>query len=299
MHERFSVVVTTRNRINFLKRCIVSILNNSVLPIDIIIVNDAGLHISNELFNMSDSLVSLVINNNEVSRGANYCRNLGVKLASQDIVFFIDDDDAVTQDSFHNRLVIMLETPTVGLCFTGINIVNSDDLNLVVRSVEPSSSVDYRFDLLTKGNIIGSTSRVAIRKTYFYQAGEFDEKLACLQDYDLWIRMSQVCKVEHDMACNIIYTIHKSGGQISAQYEKYELARKYLLEKYSSEITSSSTLNKFDSNLLLRVALSVARSSTYQCKKYAFLSMLTSFNLKALVLFLIPFTLLKKIRSFS
>jgi glycosyltransferase involved in cell wall biosynthesis len=277
----------------------VSILNNSVLPIDIIIVNDAGLHISNELFNMSDSLVSLVINNNEVSRGANYCRNLGVKLASQDIVFFIDDDDAVTQDSFHNRLVIMLETPTVGLCFTGINIVNSDDLNLVVRSVEPSSSVDYRFDLLTKGNIIGSTSRVAIRKTYFYQAGEFDEKLACLQDYDLWIRMSQVCKVEHDMACNIIYTIHKSGGQISAQYEKYELARKYLLEKYSSEITSSSTLNKFDSNLLLRVALSVARSSTYQCKKYAFLSMLTSFNLKALVLFLIPFTLLKKIRSFS
>ena len=38
----FSIVITTKNRLDFLRRAVNSILNSSLLPKEIIIVNDGG-----------------------------------------------------------------------------------------------------------------------------------------------------------------------------------------------------------------------------------------------------------------
>lgn len=293
----FSIVITTKNRLAYLKRCVDSILSSSVRPKEIVIVNDAGEIFSRNIFDCFD--INITIINNCISKGANYCRNIGVECCNSEIIFLIDDDDAVTKLSFESRLSFFLEDKSVGLCFTGMQVMKSKNLFEPIRSVLPYSSSNYLYDLFDKGNVIGSTSRVAIRKSYFYLAGRFDENLQCLQDYDLWIRMARVCKIVNDGKSNLYYTVHVNGNQISSKYEKYIDASNYLISKYKSELNDIYLKKSFESNLHLRVALSATSSSTFYKIKHSAISFLKKPNIKSLVILLIPYFLLKRIYVFA
>ncbi|OBT09112.1 hypothetical protein A9267_08860 [Shewanella sp. UCD-FRSSP16_17] len=290
----FSVVITTKDRHDFLLRLIKSILESTVLPKEIIIVNDGG---AVPVFNNFDMLgVTCIIINNESSRGANYCRNTGVLKASVEFVFLIDDDDAVTYNSFESRLNCMKEHDDCGLVYTGINIVYGDDLERVIRrSKTTTRGVNCSYHRLkTEGNIVGSTSRVLIRKSVFLEAGQFDENLTSFQDYDLWIRVAKVSKIICDGQFGVIYTIHRDGNQISSNYNRYLTSAQYLIAKYNFD---GVVLNSFKANLFFRVALSAAHSKYSMQVKMALLAFYYRKNFKYLSL-LLPVFFLKKIHPF-
>ncbi|HDR2453263.1 TPA: glycosyltransferase family 2 protein [Enterobacter ludwigii] len=292
----FSIVITTKNRLAFLRRAVSSILNSSLLPNEIIIVNDGG-----EKPDFSDidfGTVSLIIINNDSSLGANYSRNKGIELSSAENVFLLDDDDAVEENSFQKRMNVLLKDERIGLVFTGIKIVLSSDLNNVRRTVLPREYSDYTEALFSKGNVIGSTSRVLIRKKFFMAAGKFDETLPCMQDYDLWIRMSQHCKIKHDNSATVIYTVHNNKRQISSNFMKYLETGEVLLNKYSALINESQR-KQFMANLYFRVALSSASTSYIHRMRYALLSLTSVFSLKGLILLLTPYTILKRTYLFA
>jgi glycosyltransferase involved in cell wall biosynthesis len=291
----FSVVITTKNRYFFLSRAISSVCSNDILPTDIVVINDGGECI--DLKGLSTASVAIKIINNSISKGANYSRNLGIKEASSDIVFLLDDDDALDKFSFSSRLPLF-QDEAVGIAFTGLQVVSSNSLTFVERNVLPVKSDDYFRSLLREGNVIGSTSRVAIRRKWFYRAGQFDEQLKCLQDYDLWIRMAQISKVCTDNTTSLIYTIHADGRQVSSNFKKYIEASNYLVNKYSYILTESCNLKGFKSNLYLRVAISASKNSTMMKLKYSFLSFINKPSLKSFVLFVIPRKLLHSCYKF-
>lgn len=293
----FSVVITTKNRLDYLKRCVASVLGSTLKPSEIIIVNDAGAPFSEELFGQTDTDINIFTNG--FSRGANFSRNLGIEKSKNNIVFLIDDDDAVTSHSFQKRIDILLKDENIGICFTGVNIVESNNLSRKLREVLPCESDDYLHDLFDKGNIIGSTSRVAIRKCYFNRAGGFDEQLECLQDYDLWIRMAMECKISNDGEANLLYTVHANGGQISTKYKKYLKAGSYLVDKYYFQLKKFGLTRNFESQIYLRVALSAASSSCFYRMKYSAVSFIKKPNLKSIALVVIPYFLLKRIYTFA
>lgn len=291
----FSVVITTKDRKMFLDRCLLSVSRSSVLPCDVIVINDGGDEINEASY--SSLKLNLTIINHVQSKGANYCRNFGVSLSKKEIVFFLDDDDAVNSDSFESRLAMFQDSPNVGLVYTGIKIVKSNNLDLVTRTTTPEDVECYEHDLLTVGNIVGSTSRVGVKKNFFKQVNGFDESLACMQDYDLWIRMSSVCEFRHDGSCKILYTIHENGQQVSSQYNKYLNAGNYLLEKHRALFVKYKASRKFKSRIYYKVASSAAPSSLSVKLKFAIKSCLTKPNIKALILLLVPFCILRKIMS--
>ncbi|MCU8082684.1 glycosyltransferase family 2 protein [Shewanella sp. SM23] len=290
----FSVVITTKNRQDFLLRLVKSILASTVLPKEIIIVNDGGIEPVFKDVDMGGA--SCIIINNQFSLGANYCRNAGVLKASVEFVFLIDDDDAVTQDSFESRLSCMKEYADCGLVYTGINIVYDDNLEHVIRmSVATPRGNNCSYHMLkTEGNIVGSTSRVLIRKSVFLKAGMFDEKLSSFQDYDLWIRVAKISNIFCDGQFGVIYTIHRNGNQISSNYNRYLDSARYLICKYHFDGAES---NAFKANLLFRVALSAAHSKYSVQVKMALLAFYYKKNFKYLSL-LLPVFILKKIHPF-
>ncbi|MEL6114360.1 glycosyltransferase [Photobacterium sp. SP02] len=288
----FSVVITTKDRPQFLQRVLASIEYSTVLPDEVIIVND-GEKISDTV---GGFLFSIQVFNNEKPMGANFSRNFGINHSKSDIVFLIDDDDAFSKTAFEDRLNIFESDPDVGLCFTGIKIVNSSNLNEVIRTVTPLSCDDYHKELFFKGNIIGSTSRVAIKKSDFIKAGCFDENLNCFQDYDLWIRMSKITKIKHDSKSNIYYTIHDSSNQISSNYIKYKNAAQYLLVKYNE--SPPKFINRLSANLNLRIAISAIGKNWRVSKLCSIKSFLKKPSLKSFVITVLPGSVIKKLYSF-
>ncbi|MCG5282391.1 MULTISPECIES: glycosyltransferase family 2 protein [Providencia] len=286
----FSVVITTKNRDFFLKRAINSIKLSTIKPTEIIIVNDGGTP------PVVEKNLNIIVINNKYSHGANYSRNLGVQNTCCDFVFFLDDDDSVLPISFESRLKIMLKNNEIGMVFTGVHLVKDSNLEESARIVYPHNSSNYYNDLISKGNVIGSTSRVLVRKKYFDLAGGFDEKLKAYQDYDLWIRMSKICDIKSDNSATILYTVHTSNNQVSFDYKKYIHAGKYLISKYSYHVKKNGM--SFKSNIYLRIALSASKSSFMTKIKYSFMSFYYRPNIKSIILILIPSRILRKIKLF-
>ncbi|PML75586.1 glycosyltransferase family 2 protein [Enterovibrio norvegicus] len=296
--NNFSVVITTKDRFDFLERCLWSIVGSTIKPIDVIVINDAG----EEPYFLTETfskLLNIRIVTNDISKGANYCRNLGSRLCQGEIVFFIDDDDSFQPNSFESRMSVFSNYRDVGLVFTGVNLCYSDELNRVVREINPHTSLSprgYFKDLLTQGNVIGSTSRVAIKKSVLFTVGGFDENLSSMQDYDLWIRVARGFEIRNDSSIGINYTIHQNSpmSQVSKKPLKYIEASCYLLEKYKLDEGFNAYLCDFESLLYLRVSLS-AIDEFWMCKKYAVYSLFSKFNTKALVLFLVPSFIIKRV----
>ncbi|HEQ3434729.1 TPA: glycosyltransferase [Vibrio cholerae] len=288
-----SVVITTKDRPEFLDRAIGSIIKNYCNPLDIVVVNDGGKQIKN--FDISLPCNVKIINNKE-SLGGNKARNQGVLASEGDIIFFLDDDDAYTLETISDKLNIFSKYPNVGLVYTGVKFVTSDALDVIKREKKPSENASF-LNLLKYGNIIGPTSSVAVRKSKFFEAGMFDEDLSAMQDYELWIRMARCSEVMHDNGMNLIYTIHTTGEQISSKHEKYLCAAEYIFNKFSKDIEALNAHHHFWSEVYFRVALSASHSSEFKKIRYASKSFLLRPSIKSLAL-LLPTFALRKIKPF-
>jgi len=101
---RFCVLIPTYNRATDLSACIDSIVTQDVLPSECVIVDDGDLSES-ELALVRERLGSIRLNyhkkdHEKVRRGLSESKNIGLALASEDIVFVFDDDIVLERDFF-------------------------------------------------------------------------------------------------------------------------------------------------------------------------------------------------------
>lgn len=102
-----SVVVCTRNRHIYLRKCIVSLLRQSVKPMEIIIVDDASREridlastLKDAFSSLQNRVKTLLVDDtikikyvrNKHRQGVVRSRNLGIAAAKGDVIAFIDDD---------------------------------------------------------------------------------------------------------------------------------------------------------------------------------------------------------------
>lgn len=292
----FSVVIVTKDRAELLFRAIKSVLNSKLKPLDIVVVNDGGT--PPDLTSIDFYGVRIKLINNPESKGANFSRNLAIEESCCDIVFLLDDDDAFSENPFEKRLTMMTSDENIGLSYTGARVVKSNSLENISRTIRPKKFKDVFYELLSQGNVIGSTSRVAIRKEHFFKAGKFNEDLACLQDYDLWIRLAKISSVYSDEQVNTIYTIHDNKNQISSNYKKYLSTGIVIRDSLAQELISLNLFNKFTSSIYLRASISASSSSYRYQVYYALLSFIKHPTIKSLIFLGIPGKILKKVINY-
>jgi len=109
---RFSVIIPTYNRNEPLHECLRSVLTQSRTPNEIILIDDDSL---NEEFlfheralieNAGCRFVYYKKDHEHELRGTSVSRNIGMRLASEDIVFILDDDLFLEPDFFNEVMII-------------------------------------------------------------------------------------------------------------------------------------------------------------------------------------------------
>lgn len=99
----FSIIIPTYKRPDDLKKCLESILVQTVVPLEVIVVDNADYFKTGQLINNSfDIFVENGINlkyiKNGNSNSANIARNIGASNSIGDILLFIDDDIILDKD---------------------------------------------------------------------------------------------------------------------------------------------------------------------------------------------------------
>jgi GT2 family glycosyltransferase/radical SAM superfamily enzyme YgiQ (UPF0313 family)/16S rRNA G966 N2-methylase RsmD len=120
-----SVVIATKDRRDYLERCLLSLFDRSYHPLQVIVVNDGSSDGTAELLDeLSRSRDDLVVFHNEFSIGYAGSTNKGFRLATGDYVGFLNDDVEVTEGWDAGLTLFMHADPSVG--FATPLILNPD-----------------------------------------------------------------------------------------------------------------------------------------------------------------------------
>ena len=107
-----SVIICTRNRLNDITRCIVSLSKQIILPTEIIVVDSSDCMLINckkfcDVFN-SDVFKNVKLVYKHTKPGLTIQRNIGIKLARFEVIYFFDDD-VVLEPSYIKEMNIVFE----------------------------------------------------------------------------------------------------------------------------------------------------------------------------------------------
>ena len=105
MEASISVVIPTHNRPEGLVRSLDSILNQTVMPEQVVIVDDGSTpSVSVDVFAAFPDSVRCTLLRNEKPQGGNNARNKGIIAAEGKYVAFLDDDSNFEQHYTRNRI---------------------------------------------------------------------------------------------------------------------------------------------------------------------------------------------------
>lgn len=190
----YSAVLTVFNAENTVLNALNSIMEQSVAPSEIIIVDDCSTDNTFRIVNKVESATfNIRIFRNEENLGVAYSRNFAVEMAEYQNVIFFDDDDI----SLPYRATKHLQhlDGHVGVSFVSSSKIYAN--GYTVDNFSDNFIGKFQTQEFIRNQMLGGKDRfstpsscMAIKRDTFLSVGGFDKTLRRLEDTDLSIRLS-------------------------------------------------------------------------------------------------------------
>ncbi len=191
--EKVSVIIPLYNKEKCIARAIGSVLNQTYVDFELIIINDGSTDQSEQIVkNFNDQRIRLYTKDNG---GVSSARNMGIAKAKFEYVALLDGDDWWREDFLSKLISLKNKFPDSGIWagrYVQVNEVGKQiELNRFPQIEEGFFELfDYLYAICS--------SSVLIRKSVFDECGYFNEELTHGEDTDMWIRIA--------LKYNICYT---------------------------------------------------------------------------------------------
>jgi len=103
---------------------------------------------------------------------------------------------------------------SIGLVYCGYSLIDERGRPSDRTVIAPRLRGDVLAELLVAGNLIsGSRSAVVVRRSLLERAGGFDESLSFVEDWDLWLRLAELCEVDFVPEPLVAIRVHDENMQ--------------------------------------------------------------------------------------
>jgi glycosyltransferase involved in cell wall biosynthesis len=190
---QLSVLMPVYNGARFVQRAMDSILGQTLREIEFVIVNDgSGDNTAAILDAASQRDPRIIVAHLPKNGGISAALNHGLGLVTTDLVARMDADDIALPDRLERQLQFLTPRPDVGVLGGRMRQMRPDgSLGDVIHYPEGL----WRFDAqMLAGNPIGHPS-VMMRASIIRKAGGYRSAFDGQEDYDLWIRASQIARI--------------------------------------------------------------------------------------------------------
>ena len=254
--NKISIIIPTYNREKLICNSIKSVLNQTYNNIEIIVIDDCSLdNTNNEISKIKDNRLRYI--RLKKNKGANFCRNLGIKKANGEYISFLDSDDKFYYNKLEKQIKnIKINKSNFDFCKIKIHINNINRFNFTIPNSNQEKSIlnGKILDELCKGNFI-STQSILVKKKILEKC-LFDIKLPRLQDYDLILRI--LSKVKISFTNEVLADLFTQKDSIGSSLLKLENAIPIILKKnYSLNL-------KQKKNLMNSLNMMLANQKYYQ-----------------------------------
>lgn len=182
MTEQISVVIPCYNVSSYIEETYASVLNQTFLPAEVILVNDGSTDNTLEIISKlakSNNITRIISTTNG---GVSKARNVGISLSSNEMIFLMDGDDTINPEYFEKLLQ---------------EFKKDTNTTLAIGAAQFFGRVNHfwdisKFDMETmlQRNLI--YCGCMIKKSLWDKAGRFDEQLKVREDWDFFIRYTSL-----------------------------------------------------------------------------------------------------------
>lgn len=248
------VVIPVYNKAKYIDRCIQSVLNQTVKPGEIIVVDDGSTDDSLQI--LSDNYGQEITLVSQVNAGKSVARNNGVDLSKSGYIAFLDGDDEWAPEYLENIASLMEEYPECSIYSTAYLLASESERTPVKYRNLPlgfRGVVDDYFDVSLKGWSLLSSSSSVVDKQLFYKVGKFTPGLDLGEDLELWCKLAMNGKIAFLNEPLSLYHYFNDSSVTRTEYAKIELP-------HTKYLTNLLLTNKVPDNLRVSIKRYIAKS---------------------------------------
>lgn len=196
---KFSILITTYNRIKLLDRALQTALSQTI-PCEIVIIDDCSDDGTQDyLEKLCHTLPqhNIIYHRNETNLGHSQSINIGVAQATGDWIKTLDDDDYLDPQCLEIMQEAIALRPQAAICSCRVMQVNGKGENLSVTESVGVGHVcylpqeDIHCGMLLEEVPFGTPVQVAFRRDAFLQSGGWDSYFdANFDDIDSWVKIA-------------------------------------------------------------------------------------------------------------
>lgn len=247
---KVSIVLPTYNHAQFLPQAVESVMKQRLTDFELIIVNDGSTDATaSYLASLTDPRIKVI---NRTNGGLPSALNCGFEQASGEFRTWTSADNVVGP-TWLEQLVVALENApsTVGFACGAFAVINSADQIVSIR----------RGQNLGLDSVISKNPGIAsflYRTTVAEQVGLYDVDLNGAEDWDMWLRILEVCDAVYVDDLLYYYRIH-SDSMTSTIPAKVALASRSVIEKLRQRHGGGFDLDRIYPRLREATAQGMAR----------------------------------------
>lgn len=179
-----SVIIPTYNRATLVTDAIDTVLGQTYLPSEIIVVDDGSTDETPDVLSTYREHITVI---RQPNQGVSAARNRGIRAASGELIALLDSDDYWLPSKLATQVSYFRDHPDIDICQTEETWIRNG------LRVNPKRRHQKYGGMIFEKSLplcLISPSAVMMRKSLFGRVGLFDESLPACEDYDLWLRIT-------------------------------------------------------------------------------------------------------------
>lgn len=208
-----SVVIPLYNKADMIERTLRSILKQSFSDFEIIIADDGSTDNSLEIVSKIRDLRIKIFK--QENQGVSAARNFGIKMASYDLIAFIDADDEWDADYLESAVDLIRKFPEADVFATNYRFCDSK--GNISNTIIQNLPFDAKCGLLSNYFEVARTSHppvcssaVIIKKNAIESIGGFPIGISSGEDLLTWTRLAVKYQVAYNSRVLVTYNIGES-----------------------------------------------------------------------------------------
>ena len=251
---KVSVLMSNYNTpVEYLKRSIDSVLNQTFTDFELVIVNDGSIDESKDvLYEYAHKDSRVVIIENEHNMGLPRSLNRGLDVCCGEYIMRMDTDDICYKERLEKQVYFMDKNPQliVSGAWADIFSDDEDDINETWKPVMCSSQDEYHIRLLFSGEPLIIHPSAVFRREMINKYGlryPTEEKYRYAEDYKMWVDCSKCGDVGILQDVVIKYRNNISEGRITIRHEKeMKKCNQYIQAQELKQLSLELTDDIFD-----------------------------------------------------
>jgi glycosyltransferase involved in cell wall biosynthesis len=250
-----SVIIPFYNCKNYFAQCLDSVLAQSHLSLEIVLVNDGSNDGSEKIAEEYARQDARIILYNQKNKGIPFARNKGLELASGEYFLFIDADDYIAPNTLHQLYRTARENELDILQMTIYTRKDGQKMKIwrIYPVHRPLSGIAY-FELMIRKRSIRNAPYMSMVKNTFWKSSNliFDERLSRCQDFDFYTKL--LLKAGRIMNTSLAYYYFNVDSNTSVKKDRHNICQLFgfyrlIMDNFSTFVRKENLAPKIASQL--------------------------------------------------